>query len=32
MAKGALSKQEVTKKILEVFPGSFVYDKEIRIS
>jgi len=31
MAKGALSKQEVTKKILEVFPGSFVYDKEIRI-
>lgn len=31
MAKGAISKQEATKKILEAFPGSFVYDKEIRI-
>lgn len=31
MAKGALSKQEATQKILELFPGSFVYDKEIRI-
>lgn len=31
MTKGALSKQEATQKILELFPGSFVYDKEIRI-
>ena len=31
MSKGALSKQEATQKILELFPGSFVYDKEIRI-
>lgn len=31
MAKGSLSKENITKKILETFPGSFVYDKEIRI-
>lgn len=31
MARGALSKEEATKKILEVFPGSFIYEKEIRI-
>ena len=32
MAKGSLSKEKVTKKILEVFDGSFMYGtKEIRI-
>ena len=31
MARGAVSKEEATKKILETFPGSFVYEKEIRI-
>lgn len=31
MARGALSKEEATKKILEAFPGSFIYEKEIRI-
>ena len=31
MAKGALAKERITQKILEVFPGSFKYDKEIRI-
>lgn len=31
MAKGAESKSIITNKILEAFPGSFVYDKEIRI-
>ena len=31
MAKGAIAKEEIIKKILEVFPGSFIYDKEIRI-
>ena len=31
MAKGAESKSTITAKILEVFPGAFVYDKEIRI-
>lgn len=30
-AKGALSKEQITKKILETFPGSFVIDKVIRI-
>lgn len=30
-AKGAISKQIVTKKILETFEGSFEYEKEIRI-
>lgn len=31
MAKGALSKEIVMKKILETFNGAFVYDKELRI-
>lgn len=31
MAKGAISKEQVTAKILEVFPGAFQYEKEIRI-
>ena len=31
MARGADSKAIITKKILETFEGSFVYDKEIRI-
>lgn len=33
MAKGASSKQIITNKLLEVFPGSFLYNdgKEIRI-
>lgn len=31
MAKGQESKNIVSKKILEVFEGSFAYDKEIRI-
>jgi hypothetical protein len=30
-AKGALSKEIVMAKILEVFPDAFVYDKAIRI-
>lgn len=29
--KGAQAKIDITKKILEVFPGAFVYGKEIRI-
>lgn len=29
--KGTISKELVTKKILETFEGSFVHDKEIRI-
>ena len=29
--KGAAAKAEVTKKILEHFPGSFTHEKEIRI-
>ena len=29
--KGAQAKADITKKILEYFPGSFVYEKEIRI-
>lgn len=29
--KGAQAKIDITKKILEIFPGSFVYEKEIRI-
>lgn len=34
MAKGAKAKQEVFKKILEVFPDSFLYNdgKEVRIN
>ncbi len=33
MVKGAVSKEKIKNKILEVFPGSFLYDggKEIRI-
>ena len=31
MAKGTVSKTQITNKILELFPGSFTYDKEIRI-
>ena len=31
MAKGSSSKQIITKKILEVFDGAFINDKEIRI-
>ena len=30
-AKGAQAKVDITKKILATFPGSFVYEKEIRI-
>ena len=29
--KGAIAKQEITKKILEIFPNSFINEKEIRI-
>ena len=29
--KGSISKETVTKKILEIFVGSFQYEKEIRI-
>lgn len=29
--KGAQAKANITEKILETFPGSFVYEKEIRI-
>lgn len=29
--KGAIAKEEIIKKILEVFPAAFRYDKEIRI-
>ena len=31
MAKGSQAKSEITKKLLETFENSFVYDKEIRI-
>lgn len=31
MAKGANSKLSATETILKAFPGSFTYDKEIRI-
>ena len=31
MARGAVSKQAVIDKILEMFQGSFVYGKELRI-
>ena len=31
MAKGAVSKTKATEAILNAFPGSFTYDKEIRI-
>lgn len=30
-ARGAQAKIDITKKILEIFPGSFTYEKEIRI-
>lgn len=30
-AKGTLSKEQITKKILEIFPGSFIIDKVIRV-
>ena len=30
-AKGALAKENITQAILETFPGSFKYDKEIRV-
>lgn len=30
-AKGAVSKEIITKKILDTFAGSFINDKEIRI-
>lgn len=29
--KGTQAKEEITKKILEVFPSAFQYDKEIRV-
>ena len=29
--KGAVAKEKITEKILETFPNSFKYDKEIRI-
>lgn len=29
--RGAQAKIDITKKILETFPGSFTYEKEIRI-
>lgn len=29
--KGAISKEKITKKILETFEGAFPYEKEIRI-
>ena len=29
--KGSQAKEEITKKILEVFPSAFQYDKEIRV-
>ena len=31
MARGAESKELVTQKILEMFEGSFIYGKELRI-
>lgn len=30
-ARGSIAKQEITKKILETFDGSFINEKEIRI-
>lgn len=34
MAKGAIAKKEIMQKIIEMFPGSFLYnnDKEVRIN
>lgn len=31
MARGAVSKEKITNTILQTFPNSFTYDKEIRI-
>ena len=31
MARGSQSKEEITQRILETFPGSFINEKEIRI-
>lgn len=31
MARGSIAKEEITKKILETFEGSFLNEKEIRI-
>lgn len=31
MARGAQSKEDAIQKILNLFPNSFIYDKEIRI-
>lgn len=31
MAKGAIAKQEVMTKIMEIFPDAFQYEKELRI-
>ena len=30
-ARGSVVKEQIAQKILEVFPGAFAYDKEIRI-
>ena len=31
MAKGAISKQSVMDKIMEIYPEAFIYGKELRI-
>lgn len=31
MARGAIAKEEITKKIFEVFPNAFIAGKDIRI-
>lgn len=31
MARGAIAKEEITKKIFEVFPNAFIVGKDIRI-
>ena len=31
MAKGSIAKEEITKKILETFEGSFLNGKELRV-
>ena len=31
MARGSIAKEKITNQILAAFPGSFKYDKEIRI-
>ena len=31
MARGSVAKEQITNQILTAFPGSFKYDKEIRI-